>query len=184
MRDDWGMRIWAIILLTGMTLPVFAADKIQFNRDVRKILAANCFSCHGQDAETRKGKLRLDEAASALKPRNGATAIVPGNLVESEAWQRIISDDPDELMPPPVSKNTLTAEEKDILKRWIQQGAKYEDHWAFIAPKKPAATNNAKNPIDVFLQRRLTKEGLKPAALAKPETVSYTHLPLPTNREV
>ncbi|HCU87557.1 MAG TPA: hypothetical protein DGP39_08510, partial [Verrucomicrobiales bacterium] len=183
------MKFWAILLLAGLVPVSFADDKVQFNRDVRKILAANCFSCHGQDAKKRKGKLRLDEEYGALEPKDGVAAIVPGNLEESEAWQRIISDDPDELMPPPVSKNTLTAEEKDILKRWIQQGAKYEDHWAFIAPKKPAAPNNAKNPIDVFLQRRLTKEGLKPAALAKPETlVRRVYLDLiglpPTPKEV
>ncbi|HCE06590.1 MAG TPA: hypothetical protein DEQ62_09675, partial [Verrucomicrobiales bacterium] len=168
------MNFWAIFLLVGLPLASFAADSVQYNRDVRKILAANCFSCHGQDAETRKGKLRLDEAASALKPRNGAAAIVPGNLEESEAWQRIITDDADDLMPPPDSKKTLSAEEKAILKAWIEQGAKYEEHWAFIAPKKPVVLKAAKevaNPIDAFLQRRLAGEGLKPAPLAKPETL-------------
>ena len=107
------MKFWAILLLAGLVPASFADDKVQFNRDVRKILAANCFSCHGQDAKKRKGKLRLDEEYGALEPKDGVAAIVPGNLEESEAWQRIISDDPDELMPPPVSKNTLTAEEVD-----------------------------------------------------------------------
>ena len=86
------MNFWAVFLLVGLPLASLAADTVQYNRDVRKILAANCFSCHGQDAATRKGKLRLDEAAGALKPRNGAAAIVAGNLEESEAWQRIITD--------------------------------------------------------------------------------------------
>ena len=183
------MKFWAILLLAGLAPASFAEDQVQFNRDVRKILAANCFSCHGQDAKKRKGKLRLDEEYGALEPKDGVAAIVPGNLEESEAWQRIISDDPDELMPPPVSKKTLTAEEKGILKRWIQQGAKYEKHWAFIAPKKAAVPKGAANPIDAFLQRRLAKEGLKPAALAKPETLvrrvylDLTGLP-PTPQEV
>jgi len=168
---------------------LWAADTVRFNRDVRKILASKCFACHGQDAKKRKAKLRLDEELGALEPRNGVAAIVPGNLTESEMWQRIITDNPDELMPPPVSKKTLTAEEKDILKRWIQQGAKYEEHWAFIAPKKPAVPKGAANPIDAFLQRRLTKEGFKPAPLAKPETLvrrlylDLTGLP-PTPKEV
>ena len=166
------MNFWAIFLLVGLPLASLAADTVQYNRDVRKILAANCFSCHGQDAATRKGKLRLDEAAGALKPRNGAAAIVAGNLEESEAWQRIITDDADDLMPPPDSKKTLSLEEKAILKAWIEQGAKYEEHWAFIAPKKsavPKAAKEAANPIDAFLRRRLAREDLKPAALAKPE---------------
>ena len=183
------MRTFTFILLCGWALQATAAEKVQFNRDVRKILAANCFSCHGQDAKKRKAKLRLDEEDGALEPRNGVAAIVPGNLAESEMWQRIITDDPDDLMPPPVSKKTLTAEEKDILKRWIQQGAKYEEHWAFIAPKKPAVPKGTANPIDAFLQRRLTKEGFKPAPLAKPETlVRRLHLDLtglpPTPKEV
>ena len=183
------MRTFTFILLCGWALQATAAEKVQFNRDVRKILAANCFSCHGQDAKKRKAKLRLDEEDGALEPRNGVAAIVPGNLAESEMWQRIITDDPDELMPPPVSKKTLTAEEKDILKRWIQQGAKYEEHWAFIAPKKPAVPKGTANPIDAFLQRRLTKEGFKPAPLAKSETlVRRLHLDLtglpPTPKEV
>ena len=168
------MKFWAILLLASLASDLFGQDKVQFNRDVRKILAANCFSCHGQDAKKRKGKLRLDEEYAALEPKNGVAAIVPGNLEESEAWQRIITDDPDDLMPPPDSKKTLSTEEKTILKAWIEQGAKYEEHWAFIAPKKPVVPKAAKevaNPIDAFLQRRLAGEGLKPAPLAKPETL-------------
>ena len=106
-----------------------------------------------------------------MAPRNGVAAIVPGNLSESEMWARIISKDPDEVMPPPVSKKTLSAEETQTLKLWIEQGAKYEKHWAFIAPRKPKVPKGATNPIDAFLQQRLTKEGLKPAPLASPETL-------------
>ena len=79
------MKFWAILLLASLASDLFGQDKVQFNRDVRKILAANCFSCHGQDAKKRKGKLRLDEEYAALEPKNGVAAIVPGNLEESEA---------------------------------------------------------------------------------------------------
>ncbi|MBC8325838.1 MAG: PSD1 domain-containing protein [Verrucomicrobia subdivision 3 bacterium] len=165
------------------------AAPVEFNRDVRAILSKNCFSCHGQDAKKRKGKLRLDTADGAFASKNGAAAIVPGNVSESELWARINSTDSDEVMPPLKTKKFLTLEEKQTLKTWIEQGAKYEEHWAFIAPKKPAAPKGAPNPIDAFLQQRLTREGLKPAPLATPETLvrrvflDLTGLP-PTPKEV
>ena len=116
-----GLRMVLSLGLAGSWC-VLAAP-VEFNRDIRPILAKNCFSCHGQDAKKRKGKLRLDEEEGALVPRNGVAAIVPGNLSESEMWARIISKDPDEVMPPPVSKKTLSAQETQTLKLWIEQGA-------------------------------------------------------------
>ena len=115
---------------------LISAAPVTFNRDIRPILAKNCFSCHGQDEKKRKAKLRLDVAEGALSPRKEVTAIVPGNLAQSEMWVRIISKDSDELMPPPDSRKSLSAGEKETLKLWIEQGAKYEKHWAFITPKK------------------------------------------------
>ncbi|MDE2713038.1 MAG: PSD1 and planctomycete cytochrome C domain-containing protein [Verrucomicrobiota bacterium] len=165
------------------------AAPVEFNRDVRAILSKNCFACHGQDAKHRKGKLRIDTAEGAFSSKNGVAAIVAGNVSESELWARVNSKDPDEMMPPPETKKSLTAEEKQTLKRWIEQGAKYENHWAFITPKKSKVPAGGGNPIDAFLQRRLAKEGLKAAPLAKPETLvrrvylDLTGLP-PTPKEV
>jgi hypothetical protein len=165
------------------------AVPVEFNRDVRAILSKNCFACHGQDAKKRKGKLRLDTAEGAFASKKGVAAVVAGNVSESELWARVNSEDPDEVMPPPKTKKSLTAEEKQTLKHWIEQGAKYEKHWAFIAPKKLNVPVGAGNPIDAFLQRRLNQEGLKPAPLAKPETVvrrvylDLTGLP-PTPKEL
>ncbi|MAH14039.1 MAG: hypothetical protein CMO33_09925 [Verrucomicrobia bacterium] len=165
------MRSYAFGLFFGWvaTASYSGGTEVGYNKDVRKILSANCFSCHGQDAKSRKGGLRLDDERSALEPRDGVSAIVPGDLNASEAWQRIITKDTDELMPPPVSKKTLSPEELDILKRWIEQGAKYESHWSFIEPKKPIVPQDSANPIDYFLQKRLKEEGLKPGRLAEPE---------------
>ncbi len=177
-------------VLLGAT-PALSASKEPaiFNRDIRPILAKNCFSCHGQDEKKRKAKLRLDVAEEALSTRKGVTVIVPGNLSKSEMWTRIISRDADEQMPPPDSRKTLSAEEKETLKLWIEQGAKYQTHWAFIAPEKPKIPAGVANPIDAFLQQRLAIEGLKPAPLAKQETLvrrvylDLTGLP-PTPKEV
>ncbi|MBU61747.1 MAG: hypothetical protein CMI26_04500 [Opitutae bacterium] len=146
-------------------------EKVFFNRDVRPILSENCFACHGQDAKHRKAKLRLDERAGALVDRDGVRAIAPGDLEKSEVWARIISKDEDEVMPPPKSHKKLTAADKNVLKRWIEQGAEYEVHWSFTSLQKQQVpkVSGTENPIDAFLQDRLLTEGLKPAETAKPE---------------
>src|SRR5438552_3714269 len=115
-----------VILSTGL----FAADKVSFNQQIRPILADNCFACHGTDAAHRKAKLRLDQAESATADREGVRAIVPGNLEKSELWQRITSPHEDEVMPPPESHKTpLKPEQRELIKRWIVQGAEYQKHW-------------------------------------------------------
>ena len=167
------------------------AELVRFNRDVRPILADNCFACHGQDAKHRKAKLRLDQSEGALAERDGVRAIVPGDLAKSEAWARITSKDEDEVMPPPKSHKELTASEKDVLKRWIEQGAEYEGHWSFVAPQKQEVPKIAggDNPIDAFLQVRRDKEGLRPSPEADRHTLirrlslDLTGLP-PTIEEV
>ena len=159
------------------SLCVFSAEEIpetvQFNRDIRPILANNCFNCHGQDSNRRKGKLRLDIEEPAKAERKGVRAIVPGDLVESEFWGRIISKDPDELMPPDDSNKVLTSQEITILKKWIEQGAQYQSHWAFISPQTPALPKNktkwGHNPIDQFVLAHLEASGLKPSPEAAKE---------------
>lgn len=170
------------------------ADEISFNRDIRPILSANCFACHGFDAKQRKADLRLDVADSALMERDGHTAIKPGDLAKSEVWQRLISEDPDAVMPPPATKKKLTAEQKATIRKWIEQGAPYQKHWAFETPAKtadPSVKNDTwtKNSIDRFVLARLEKEGLAPRPEANRSTLirrvafALTGLP-PTPKEV
>ena len=148
-------------------LPLHAAAPISFNRDIRPILSENCFACHGFDPKHREGDLRLDTFEGATQNRDGAHGIVPGDLSKSDAWQRIISEDKDEVMPPPKShKPPLTAKQRETIKAWIEQGAKYEAHWAFIPPQKHAGYG-----IDHFIQKRLAEENLKPSPEADPATL-------------
>ena len=178
----------------------FAAAPLDYNRDIKPILAENCFSCHGFDEASRKAKLRLDIADSATAARDGTVAIKPGDPAKSEAWLRIISPHEDEVMPPPEAHKTLTAAQKNLLKTWIEQGAPYAQHWAFVPPVKaplPAAgsqrsTPNSQlpaHPIDAFVRAKLAAEKLTPSAPADPATLlrrlslDLTGLP-PTGEEV
>ena len=143
---------------------------VEFSRDVRPILTANCFACHGPDKQ--KAGLRLDTAESSFKPlKSGSTAIVPGKSEESEIVRRIVSTDADEHMPPEESHKELTVEQVDVLRKWIADGAKYQGHWAFTAPIRPAVPQVAdekwpRNPIDRFIAARLDAEHLKPSTEA------------------
>jgi len=163
------------VTLTSFTLflSLPAPAEVNYNRDVRPILSENCFACHGLDKKHRKADLRLDSREDAVSDRDGIRAIAPGDLENSESWARIISTDPDDVMPPPDSHKSLTGEEKSIIRKWIESGAQYQGHWSFQAPQKQEVpeVDEAKNPIDAFLQNRLKKEGLKPAKAAKPETL-------------
>ncbi|MCI0681665.1 MAG: PSD1 and planctomycete cytochrome C domain-containing protein [Gemmataceae bacterium] len=173
-----------------------AADKkIEFNRDVRPVLADKCFACHGLDTKKVKGDLRLDVPELAKQKNDeGNAAIVPGKPDTSEAIRRITSKDPSKIMPPPSSKKTLTEAEKQLLKDWIAQGAEYQAHWAYVAPVKPPLpvvkhASWPNNPIDHFILARLEKEGLTPNgeaalhALIRRVTLDLTGLP-PTPVEV
>lgn len=153
--------------------PATPSAKLEYNRDIRPILAENCFSCHGPDSASRKADLRLDKREMALVSH----AIVPGNPDESEVLQRVISNDPEEMMPPPASKKTLTAGQKATLREWIVQGAEYQPHWSFIAPVKPVppvvkTMSWVRNPIDQFILQKLEAEGLEPAPEADRRTLA------------
>ena len=172
-----------------------ASGKIEYNRDIRPILAENCFACHGPDSASRKAGLRLDKFAEAVAARpKSSPAIVPGKPAESEVVRRITASDPDDIMPPAKTLKTLTPQQKELLKRWIAQGAKYQPLWSLIAPVRPAFPNVhnhrwARNPIDTFILGRLEKVGLKPApeadrrTLARRVSLDLTGLP-PTPAEV
>lgn len=167
-----------------------AADKLQFNRDIRPILADKCFYCHGQDANKRQGDLRLDDRAAAIK----AKAFVPGDPKASTLIERIHSSDAETLMPPPDSNRTLSAEQKKLIEQWIIEGAEYETHWAFVAPQRPALPLSenetwVRNSIDRFVLQKLNEAGMKPspeadrATLIKRLSIDLIGLP-PTPAEV
>ncbi len=171
-----------------------AANKaLDFTREVRPILAARCFQCHGHDDKVRKDGLRLDVRDGATKElKDGSRAIVPGKPDDSELYQRITADD-SSVMPPAKAGKRLTKEEVAVLKRWIEQGAPYAQHWAYVKPVRPAvpAVHDRSwpiNPIDAFILARLEKEGLHPApragryALIRRLSLDLTGLP-PTLEE-
>jgi cytochrome c553 len=184
----------ALLILVAVALPI-RADEVNFNRDVRPILAEHCFACHGFDAKARKARLRLDVPEGALVKRRGVYAIVPGKPEESEVWSRIVSQEPGEVMPPPETNKPLSAAQKEILKKWIEQGAKYQKHWSFEPITRPAVPESADhqwpiiNPIDAFILARLAREKLSPSPEADRETLirrvafALTGLP-PTVAEV
>ncbi len=165
-----------ILLLLPFLAPQLSAAEPppDFARDVRPILARHCFKCHGPDETTRKGKLRLDLPAAATAPaKSGKPAIVPGKVSESELVARILSTDPDEVMPTPAAKLELSATQKETLRRWIEAGAEYKEHWAFIAPVRPPvpAAATGTHPIDAFIQTKLKAAGLSPSPPADPATL-------------
>jgi hypothetical protein len=149
-----------------------ADEPLEYNRDIRPILADNCFACHGADSAARKADLRLDQRDAAIE----AEAIMAGAPDESELIARIVSDDPELVMPPPETKKTLTDAEKAKLKAWITSGAEYQPHWSFIPPHKPQPpevkqASWVKNAIDRFVLTKLEASGLSPEPEADPRTL-------------
>ncbi|MFO1451076.1 MAG: DUF1553 domain-containing protein [Opitutaceae bacterium] len=165
------------VLILAVVPSVRAAEPapLEFNRDIRPILSENCYYCHGQDANHREGKLRLDEFESATRDRGGYAAITPGNPDDSELIQRLLSNDEEERMPPAKSNKHVSPEQIALLRRWIAEGAVYQKHWAFTPPRraplpKVQAKDWPRQPIDSFVLARLEKEGLTPSPEARPET--------------
>src|SRR5262245_11334616 len=199
-RTTLGTSIAAILLLVGVDAQenkslVQIPERVQFNRDIRPILSENCVKCHGPNAQDRKGNLRLDIRDSAFAPaESGKIALVPGDLKKSELWNRISTSDLDDKMPPRKSGKKLTPREVALVRRWIEQGAQWQGHWAFLPLEKPAASRPrdakwARNGIDGYILERLDEEGLKPSpeadrtTLARRVTLDLTGLP-PTPAEV
>ena len=159
---------------------LLAEKKINFNRDIRPILSDRCFHCHGPDEHDRKKKLRLDLAEGhdgAYRIRKGKPGIKPGDAKSSTVWQRIITDDEDDIMPPSDShKKPLTDKEKALIKQWINEGAKYEAFWAFEIPKAPAKpkvknTDWSKQTVDLLVLEQLEEKSLSPASEADKRTL-------------
>ena len=163
-----------LLLLVARPLVAQDIEPVRFDRDVRPILSNNCFHCHGPDEGQRQGELRLDIQQEVFAKREGGTAVVPGKLQASQLWLRIASQDPEVKMPPPDSPKSLTVKERDVIKRWIEQGARWSDHWAFVPPVRPAlpavAGEWGNNEIDRFVRKRMNNKGLQPA----PEADRYT----------
>ena len=144
-----------------------AAPPVDFARQIRPILSENCFACHGFDPAARKAELRLDERDAALAISNGHAAVVPGEPDRSELWRRVLSADPEEQMPPPTSGKHLTDTQKDLLKRWIEEGAPFAPHWAFGRVEQPPVPSfegmAMQNPIDAFILQTLQSHDLSPS---------------------
>jgi mono/diheme cytochrome c family protein len=170
----------ALLLLVPAGAPAPVPDndaQVRFNRDVRPILADNCFQCHGPDPGTRKGKLRLDREEGYFGQRENGPTVVKGKPDESPLYKHLVTKDKEELMPPPKSRKVLKPKEIDLIRRWIAEGAKWEPHWAFLKPERPPvpAVKNAawvKNPIDAFVLARLEAAGLAPAPEADRRTLA------------
>jgi hypothetical protein len=156
------------ILLAGLGAGAAEAP-LDFNRDVAPILSENCFLCHGQDPHKREAELRLDRKEGLFRTKDGVTVVKPGDPQSSELISRILTDDKEDLMPPPKSHRSLNAAQKHLLERWVKEGAPWSGHWSFTAPKQAVIPGgaDADGAIDAFVHARLEKEGLKPAPEAE-----------------
>lgn len=177
-------RLITLLALGLSAAPACAQAKIEYNRDIRPIFAETCFACHGPDSASRKAGLRLDQRDAAIE----AEAIIPGKTDKSLLIERILSDDPSKVMPPPKTNKKLTAAQKDLLQRWIANGAEYQIHWSYIPPVRaalPKVSNSkwVRNPIDAFVLAKLDALGLTPApeadrrTLARRASLDITGLP-------
>ena len=164
LRRSSRRRFAVPVALAAAATATAQTGTVDFTRDVRPILAAHCYACHGPDASARKADLRLDRREDALAARDGGAVIVPGDPAASALWQRVTSTDADEVMPPPDAHKPLAPEQKERLRQWIAAGAPYAAHWAFVppaaapVPSLPAA--DAPTPIDAFVRAPLRAQGL------------------------
>jgi hypothetical protein len=186
--------------MLGIAIPAASAKAqsslgpVRFNRDIRPILSDRCFQCHGPDSAKRKAKLRLDTEDGVFADRDGQKVIVPGSPDKSELYRRITAADANERMPPEKAGARLSPGQVNLIRRWIEQGANWEKHWALLKPERPSlpSVQNpswVRNPIDAFILARLDREGLFPSpeaertSLIRRVTLDLTGLP-PTPAEV
>ncbi len=166
--------IFAVLTAASLTA---GAKPIDFQREIRSILSDNCFQCHGPDSKSRMAGLRLDLKDAALEKRKNGAAIVPSNAAASLLYRRIVETDPAKRMPPEYAHKSVTSAQANLIKRWIDEGAPWKEHWAYQAPVKPKAlpaVRNAawvRNPIDRFILARLESQGLTPAPAADARTL-------------
>ncbi len=182
--------LFPLLLAALAPLTLGAAPSVSFNRDIRPIMADTCFRCHGPDKNSRMANLRLDVREEALKPnRKGDAPIVPGQPNQSLIIKRIFSTNAAMTMPPRAAHKELTDAQKQTIRRWVEEGAVYEGHWAYQPVKRPTPPAGAAHPIDGFISMRLAAAGLSPSAeadrrtLLRRLTLDLTGLP-PTPAEV
>lgn len=175
----WGMEFYVALLSLGLCGSALAAD-VNFNRDIRPLLSDRCFHCHGPSEENREASLRLDQPdgeEGALRTIDGLSSIKPGDLDASQLWHRITSDDEDEVMPPTDSnKKPFNAQELQLFEKWILEGAKFDDFWSFVPPKRtpPPKLRNAdwaQGTVDPHVMTRIEELGLHPKAEADKRTL-------------
>ena len=169
------VRSLAYIAVVHFLAANTGARTVSFNKDIRPILSENCYACHGPDAESREADLRLDIEAHAFQSHGKYDpAIVRGNPYESPLYQRITTSDEDDKMPPPDSHKILKESEIELVAKWIEEGAKWEGHWAFGQPEKPEVPNApwGNNEIDAFLHEAMLTKGLEPNAKADRPTLA------------
>lgn len=189
-----GGKSLALIAAIGLFVGTAAAAPVDFNREIRPILAANCFACHGPDAAERQADLRLDTREGALANRDGHAALAPGKPEASELVRRISATDALERMPPADSGKKLSHEQIELVRRWVAEGAVWQEHWSYAKPSRPVvpatdAAAGAINPIDVFVRAKLASLGMTPSpeacrtALVRRLSFDLTGLP-PTPEQV
>src|SRR5688572_1689793 len=177
------IRCSIILIATATALPAAQSSGppiprvVEFNRHIRPIMSNTCFKCHGPDVKSNKSNLRLDIAELALAPHKNSkgrvtTPIVPGKPEQSEACPRISTNDQADIMPPADSLHHLSATDKALFKRWIEQGAKYQPHWAYLVPAKaPLPPGSEAHPVDRFIRAELSARNLKPSPEADRRTL-------------
>ena len=144
------------LMALALSVPGSVVGEIEYNRDVRSILSENCFACHGPDEKGRKANLRLDTQAGATEDRDGVRAVVANDPEASALVRRILLDEDDEdVMPPVKSHKRLTAAQKETLVQWIKEGAAFQEHWAFVAPVKPERARGFPRRVDAERDRRV-----------------------------
>ena len=184
-----------LVLRTAAAAPAEPAVKpVDFDREIRPILSDNCFACHGPDDKQRMAKLRLDTKDGIFADRGGYQVLTPGKAADSKLYQRISAPDKAKRMPPPYADRTLNDKQIELIRRWVDEGAKWETHWAYVPPKRPDLPEVKqkawpRNPIDNFILARIESDGLKPSpeadktTLLRRVTFDLTGLP-PTPAEV
>jgi len=166
------------MILVGCTAICQAEEPVDYNRDIRPLFSNTCYECHGPDSNTRETDLRLDQHESVLgeSETSGGKIVAPHDSAKSELYRRLVTEDVDERMPPEHSRRKLNDEQIQLIKKWIDQGAPWREHWSFVKPQRPTVPEvsrdeRVRNAIDAFIQQRLEKEGLIPAEEADPETL-------------
>ncbi|MBI5756883.1 MAG: DUF1549 domain-containing protein, partial [Planctomycetales bacterium] len=171
--SGWTGLVIGCVLVTTSADAAPPAMKVDFNRDIRPILSNVCFECHGPDGNQRKAELRLDTKDGVFRSQDDVTNVVAGKPAESEIYLRVVSTDPEQRMPPPKFGKQLAKEQTDLIKLWIEQGAEWKGHWAFVPPTRPdlpvvtgpRATGQPpflRTPIDQFILAELREHGLQP----------------------